>query len=99
MATILPRRRADRPIGYMATIRLHSKKKLLHRETKTFLRRAAAQMWARIRWISTAFNTSPSVENEAVGSTASNMRALALSSTISVVSRDQPCDSAAPVNR
>jgi integrase len=49
MATILPRRRADGTIGYMATIRLHSKKKLVHRETKTFSRRAAAEKWARAR--------------------------------------------------
>jgi hypothetical protein len=33
----------------MATIRLHSKKKLVHRETKTFSRRAAAEKWARAR--------------------------------------------------
>lgn len=49
MATILPRRRADRTIGYMATIRLHSGKQLIHRETKTFSRRAAAEKWARAR--------------------------------------------------
>jgi integrase len=49
MATILPRRRADGTIGYMATIRLHSKKNLVHRETKTFSRRAAAEKWARAR--------------------------------------------------
>ena len=49
MATILPRRRADGTIGYMATIRLHSKKKPVYREAKTFSRRAAAEKWARAR--------------------------------------------------
>lgn len=33
----------------MATIRLHSKKNLVHRETRTFSRRAAAEKWARAR--------------------------------------------------
>jgi Phage integrase family. len=33
----------------MATIRLHSGNKLIHRETKTFSRRAAAEKWARAR--------------------------------------------------
>jgi hypothetical protein len=46
---ILPRRRSDGTIGWMATIRLHNKKKLVHRETKTFSRRAAAEKWARAR--------------------------------------------------
>lgn len=49
MATILPRRRGDGSVGYMAMIRLHSGKKLVHRETKTFSRRAAAEKWARAR--------------------------------------------------
>lgn len=49
MATILPRRRADGTVGYMATIRLHSGNKLIHRETKTFSRRVAAEKWARAR--------------------------------------------------
>jgi integrase len=49
MATILPRRRADGSIGYMATIRLHHGKELVHRESKTFSRRAAAEKWARAR--------------------------------------------------
>jgi integrase len=33
----------------MATIRLHSGNKLIHRETKTFSRRVAAEKWARAR--------------------------------------------------
>lgn len=49
MATILPRRRADGSIRYMATIRLHSGKELVHRETKTFSRRVVAEKWARAR--------------------------------------------------
>lgn len=49
MATILPRRRADGTVGYMATIRLHNDKKVVHRESKTFSRRAAAEKWARAR--------------------------------------------------
>lgn len=49
MATILPRRRADGTVGYMATIRLHNDRKVVHRESKTFSRRAAAEKWARAR--------------------------------------------------
>jgi hypothetical protein len=49
MATILPRRRADGTIGYMATVRLHEGKTLVHRESKTFSRRVAAEKWARAR--------------------------------------------------
>lgn len=49
MATILPRRRADGTVGYMASIRLHNGKKLVHRESKTFSRRAAAEKCARAR--------------------------------------------------
>lgn len=49
MATILPRKRADGTCGYMATIRLHNGKKLVHRESKTFSRLAAAEKWARAR--------------------------------------------------
>lgn len=49
MATILPRKRADGTFGYTATIRLHNGKKLVHRESKTFSRHAAAEKWARAR--------------------------------------------------
>ena len=49
MATIIARRRKDGSRSYRATIRLMRGNTVLHRETRTFADKLAAQQWARRR--------------------------------------------------
>lgn len=49
MATIRPRRRKDGSTGYTATIRIKRHGAIVHQESQTFSRRAAAADWARRR--------------------------------------------------
>lgn len=49
MGTILARKRADGSIGYTASIRVKRAGKVVHRETETFDREAAAKAWMKKR--------------------------------------------------
>jgi integrase len=45
MGTIIPRKRKDGSVGYMAQVRVKQKGKVVHHETKTFDRKQAANAW------------------------------------------------------
>jgi integrase len=49
MGTIVARDRADGSVGFTAVIRIKKGKEILHREAKTFSKRADAQQWLRHR--------------------------------------------------
>lgn len=49
MGTIVERPRKDNTVGYMAQISVMRDRKIVHRETKTFDRRAAAAAWIKKR--------------------------------------------------
>jgi hypothetical protein len=49
MATIRARKQADGTMRYSAIVRIRKGKQLIHRETKTFSQRSAAEKWAKTR--------------------------------------------------
>ena len=49
MGTIIPRKRNDGSVGYMAQVRVKQKGKVIHHETKTFDRKQAASAWVARR--------------------------------------------------
>jgi hypothetical protein len=49
MATIRARKQADGSMRYSAIVRIRKGKQLIHRETKTFSQRSAAEKWAKSR--------------------------------------------------